>query len=70
MMRKQNLFFIGLDGATLMQLQQLPQAEHCAFHPLLKVDAIRDSAHCDIRGLIHEAMDSLAGFQGTVDGIA
>lgn len=69
MMHKQNLFFIGLDDATLQQLEQLPQAEHCAFHPLLEVDAIRDGAHCDLRGLIHEAVDSLAGFEGTVDGI-
>ena len=68
-MHKQNLFFIGLDDATLQQLEQLPQAGHCAFHPLLEVDAIRDGAHCDLRALIHEAVDSLAGFEGTVDGI-
>ena len=68
-MPKQNLFFIGLDDFTLPQLQQLPQAEHCAFHPLLQIDAIRDRTHCDIRALIHEAVDGLTGFKGTVDGI-
>ncbi|MFP4076884.1 MAG: diguanylate cyclase [Halochromatium sp.] len=69
-MSQQNLFVIGLDDVGLRQLQQLPQAEHCAFHPLLEVDAIREVAHCDLRELIHQAVDTLAGFKGTVDGIA
>ncbi|WP_462322634.1 ATP-grasp domain-containing protein [Halochromatium sp.] len=69
-MHKQNLFFIGLDDSRLQQLEQLPQAEHCAFHPLLEVHAIHDPLHCDMRALIHEAVDTLAGFKGTVDGIA
>lgn len=70
MMRQQNLFVIGLDDATLRQLKRLPQAEHCAFHPLLGIDAIRDAAHCDMPELIHDAVDTLAGFTGSVDGIA
>lgn len=70
MMRKQNLFVIGLDDLRLEQLQQLPQAERCAFHPLLGIDAIRDPARCDMPELIHDAVDTLAGFKGSVDGIA
>jgi diguanylate cyclase (GGDEF)-like protein len=70
MMRKQNLFVIGLDDFRLQQLRRLPQAEHCAFHPLLEVEAIRDVAHCDLRALLHEAVDTLAGFRGSVNGIA
>lgn len=70
MMRKQNLFVIGLDDLRLQQLKQLPQAQHCAFHPLLGIDAIRDPARCDMPELIHDAVDTLVGFKGTVDGIA
>jgi diguanylate cyclase (GGDEF)-like protein len=69
-MQKQNLFVIGLDDFTRQQLQQLPQAEHCAFHPLLDSDALRDAARCDMAELVHEAVGTLDTFKGSVDGIA
>lgn len=69
MVKKKQVFIIGLDEFNLQKLQNLPQAQNCTFLPALHTSEMRDVEAYDIKELIKLCYQRIEE-NGSIDAIA
>ena len=64
-----NVFVIGMDDFNLRTMQGLREAGRYEFHPLLPREKVLKADAYDFDGLVRQADEQLAAFDGSVDAI-
>ena len=66
---KRNVFVIAMDEFNLETMQRLREAGRYEFHPLLPREKVLKADSYDYDGLVREADEQLAAFDGSVDAV-